>query len=279
MPEIHGFKAHRTDEVGPPYMLLGYIHGTTADNCNLKGDQSLHVLEQMADIIVELASHKFNKIGAPYINEVGEFKIGQDLETGGGPYHTAQDYYNAVSKHRFQFYANRYFLTNSDAKRDAGLLLPSLFNQMMDILTSCANDGGPFSLTNTDIGFHNILLDQNLKIVGLIDCDTVKAAPIHVVAQYPVFSDMIIPKPGLATTKPMAKKVLAEGTIIYAKFVDMIANAESRLGGETPIAIAMNSDGARLFQGLESYMGHQNWVNNQWVDSYWYMYYRALRGQ
>lgn len=260
-------------------MLIDYIHGTTADNCCLDDDQSLRVLEQLADIVVDLATHKFDRIGALCINETGEFEIGRDIETGGGPYHTAQEYYNAVSKHRFQFYANRYFLTNLDAKRDAGLHLPSLFNQMMDILTDCAGDHGPFSLTNTDIGFHNILLDGALRIVGMIDCDTVKAAPIHVVAQYPDFSDMIIPRPGLVTKKPMAQKVLAEGTIMFGKFLNMIADAERRTGEENPLAIAMDSDGARLFEGLQCYMGHQNWVNIEWIESYWYMYYRALRGQ
>ena len=67
-------------------MLLDYIHGTTADNCNLDQDQSSHVLEQLADIIVDLATHKFEKIGALYINESGDFEIGRDRETGGGPY-------------------------------------------------------------------------------------------------------------------------------------------------------------------------------------------------
>ena len=278
VPEVHGFSAHRTDEIGPPYVLLEYIHGTPADHCDLSNDQSTHVLEQLADVIVELAGHKFDKIGALCINGVGDFIIGKDLETGDGPYETAQEYYGAVSKHRFQHYANNYFWTNLDTKRDAAIHLPSLFNQMMDILTDCSADRGPFSLTNTDIGFHNILLDRNLKIIGLIDCDTVKAAPIHVLAQYPDFCDIVIAKPGLATTKPMAKKVLAEGTVLFNAFVDMVAKAERRVGGETPIANAMTSDGARLFEGLQSYMSLQSWVNVEWIESYWYMYYRALRG-
>ena len=174
---------------------------------------------------------------------------------------TTQEYYNAVSRHRFQFYADGYFYTNSNAKLDAGLHLPSLFNLMMDILTDCATDRGPFSLTNTDIGFHNILLNETLKIVGVIDCDTVKAAPIHVVAQYPAFSDMMIARPGMVTAKPLAKRVLAKGTVMFEKFRDMIAKAERRIDMEIPIATAMASDGTRTFEGLEEYMGHQNWVN------------------
>ena len=260
-------------------MLLDYIHGTTADKCDLNADQTLHVLEQMVDITVDLATHKFDRIGALYINEAGDFEIGQDPETGGGPYQNAQEYYNAVSKHRLQFFANNYFWTNSDAMREDGLHLPSLFNQMMDILTDCATDRGPFALTNTDIGFHNILLDETLKIIGMIDCDTVKAAPIHVVAQYPDFSEIVLSVPGLTTVKPMAKKVLAEGAIMFRKYVDMVAKAEKRTLEETPIATAMVSDGARLFEGLEQYMGHQEWVNVEWIQGYWYMYYRALRGK
>ena len=259
-------------------MLLDYVHGTTADKCGLNNEQSLQVLVQVAEIMVELATHRFDKIGALSLDEAGNVVIGQDLETGGGPYKKAQEYYSAVSKHRFQFYANRYFRNNLDAKRATGLHLPSLFNQMMEIMTDCATDCGPFPLTNTDIGFHNLLLDENLNIVGMIDCDGVKAAPIYVVAQYPHFSEITIPVPGLITEKPMARKVLAKGTIMFGKFLKMIEAAEKRHGDEVLLAIAMGSDGARLFEGLEAYMSLQDWVNAEWVEGYWYMYYRALRG-
>ena len=213
-------------------MLLDYVHGTAGNKCDLDNDQSLYVLSQMAEIIVELATHKFDKTGALIMDEAGNFVIGQDPETGGGPYSTAQDYYSAVSKHRFHFYTDNYILTNLDTKLDAGIHLPALFNQMMDIMTDCATDCGPFALTNTDIGFHNLLLDENLKIVAMIDCDGVKAAPIHVVAQYPCFSKINIPIPGLVTKKPMAQKTMAKGTIVFGKFLEMIEAAEKRRGTE-----------------------------------------------
>ena len=41
----------------------------------------------------------------------------------------------------------------------------------------------------------------------------------------------------------------------------------------------MNSNGARLFQGLQSYMCLQAWYNAEWTKGYWYMYYRDVIGK
>ena len=284
VPEVHAFNARINTEVGPPYMLLTYIHGTVADDIEdieLATDKegTRHLLNQMAKIMVELATCKFDRIGSILTNANGDFEIRPLLETDGGPYHTAQDYYQAISEHRFHFYADRCFANNQEATRRGGTHLPFLFNNFMPMFTNSRADKGPFSLTNTDFGPHNVLVDEKLNIVGLIDCDNIIAAPIHVVAQIPSAGFMSPGLPGWKLRRPIAQKVAAEGQLWLEQFIPMVAAAEKKVGAGTPIADAMTSDAAWLVKGLEAYQHHQSWRQVDWVNCYWYLYYRHIRGE
>ena len=269
VPEVHAYDASSENEIGASYMLLTYIHGNVADKCHLNSDQSRHVLNQMVEIMVKLAAHTFDCIGCLSVDEEGHFTISTDLETNGGPYKTAQEYYNATSVHRFHHYADRYFRNNGEADCEPGLHLPFLFNNLMPMLTDCMKDTGPFFLTNTDFGMHNVLVDANLNIVGIIDCDSLMAAPIHVTAQYETLLGRTIPLPGLATQESVTTQTFVKGKVDFDYLVERVAIAETKLHGNTPIADAMVSDGARLVEGLHRYRAMQDWVNAEWVKSYW----------
>lgn len=283
VPEVHAFNAHVNNEVGAPYMLLTYIHGTIADE--IEGIESAtdvegtrHVLDQLAKIMVELATCKFDRIGSIFANVNGNFEIGPLLETDEGPYSTAQEYYQAISDHRFRIYAGC-FANNEEARRAGGLHLPLLFNNLMPIFTNSRVDKGSFSLTNTDFGPHNVLVDEQLNVVGLIDCDNVFAAPIHVVAKIPSAGCMSSGLPGLKPRRLIAQQVIAEGQFWREQFVPMVAAAEKSFDAGTPIADAMTSDAAWLVEGLENYQHHQSTRLVDWVNCYWYLYYRHTLGK
>lgn len=259
-------------------MLLTYIHGSSPDLWELGDEKCSHVLRQMAEITVELASHRFDRIGCLVIDEHEQFQIGKDLETGMGPYTTTTEYYKTLTTHRFRLYANS-ISNNLDADCDNGLELPLIFNSMMPMLTDCASDSGPFSLTNTDFGLHNVLVDEDLNIVGVIDCDGIKTAPIHVVAQYPESSGLGFPIPGLLTYSAFINECHARAVAKSERYTAVVANAEMRAGPKTPLADAMNSDGARLFDGLQGYMMHSSSYNMLWIKAYWYLYYRFSKGR
>ena len=42
-----------------------------------------------------------------------------------------------------------------------------------------------FGLANRDLGLHNLIVDKEFNVVGLIDLDFVISAPLHVVANLP----------------------------------------------------------------------------------------------
>ena len=106
---------------------MAYIHGTAADDFDLTDEQTRHVQEQTAAMILELASHKFDRIGALKEDGAGSFVIGKDMEMNEGPFETAGEYYTALSMFRFRGYADRYFRDNLDSESVPGLHLPFMF--------------------------------------------------------------------------------------------------------------------------------------------------------
>lgn len=284
VPEVYGYNARVNEELGAPYMLLTYIHGTIADDMegidsgeNEEGTR--HVLKQLANMMVEMASCKFDRIGSIFANEDGDFEIGPLVETDGGPYKTAQEYYQAISMRRFHVYADRYFTSNKEARRDPGLFLPFIFNNLIRMFTNSAEDRGPFGLTNMDFGPHNVLVDEKLNIVGLIDCDGIVAAPIHVVAQVPIAGCLGVAIPGYKPTNPVRIETHETDALWLDRFVPMVADAEKKVGKETPIADAMISDAAKLVYGLNDYQGLRDWLNVTWLCGYSYLYYQRIGGE
>ena len=258
---------------------MTYLHGTVADEFHFDAHQKLHFWKQVAAMVLELASHKFDRIGGLVEDGFGAFSIGKDMETNQGPFRTAGEFYSAVSRHRFQGYADNNFEDNLEAEQVPGLPLPFMFNSFMQMFTDCGNDTGPFSLTNTDCGSHNILLDADYNIVGLIDCDNIIAAPIHQVAQVPRLGNVRMLPPGLQTRKPLLIETFKERKFEYTQYVELFKTTEADVGAGTRISDAMESDGASLVAGLEDYAGREWSSCNEWVRSYLHIYYRRLCGK
>jgi len=194
-------------------MLLTYIHGTIADDFGLSDEQNRYVQLQMIEMMLELASHKFDCIGSLMKDESGKFCIGKDMETNQGPFTTAGEYYAVLSTGYFHLFTDHHFEDNLDARRCTGLHISFMFSSFMQMFTDCAKDQGPFSLTNTDFGYNNIILDEECKIISLIDCDNIIAAPIHVVAQIPSVSGTKLPPPGLETRNSYARSTYEDGAV------------------------------------------------------------------
>lgn len=152
----------------------------------------------------------------------------------------------------------------------------------MPFFTNSDTDTGPFYLTNTDFGFHNILIDADFNVRGVIDCDGFVSAPLHVAAQIPCFSGLSLDTPGLETKKPLAIKYGKSTQLATERFLKILADTELSLKGEQlkpNLTDAILSDGAYMWRGLESYNSHQAWVNTQRLQSFWYMYFRRIKGQ
>ncbi|KAK4123847.1 hypothetical protein N657DRAFT_430243 [Parathielavia appendiculata] len=90
--------------------------------------------------------------------------------------------------------------TRDDLKQSQSFTLPSIMGHLTRIRGE--EKTGPFRLTNRDLEAHNILVDDDLDIVGVIDFGGVMAGPLEVVAQYPVLSFLDTEPPGATYTAP-----------------------------------------------------------------------------
>jgi hypothetical protein len=197
--------------VGAPYILVEYIHGSVASelrqakSCGLqmigKPEQDRKFREQMAQIQATVASFRFPKIGSLYHDpDTDEFYIGPELQTGRGPWISSTQYYDDLVDHLLKSAS-----TSDELKRSQSFMLPSILGHLMR--THQEEKSGPFRLTNRDFGAHNILVNDNFDIVGVIDFDGVMAAPLEAVAQYPILSFLDVDPPGVVYTAPAAGEV------------------------------------------------------------------------
>jgi hypothetical protein len=278
VPEVFGHDLSADNAVGAPYIFISYIHGTVAKDLQLaheceegvfgSPEQDSRFWRQMAEYHVQLASLTFDKIGS--IHQKGNhFFIGPEIETGDGPWDTAQDYYSALVRHKIE-------VAESDAapevRESDSFSFPRKFMDLMQ--ASNAQDAGPFGLANRDFGAHNVLVDNEFNIVGFIDFDGVMAAPSAIVAQLPVFMDISRPIPGHVETQELALARMEKTAHLLPKYVGFIREATGRQGGSASsrntsnLADEITSDAANIVQGLNAFGQLSGPVNDRWSKAY-----------
>lgn len=113
-------------------------------------------------------------------------------------------------------------------------------------------------------------MNDKFEIVGVIDFDGVMAAPIEVVAQYPVLTGLDRGPPGHVATVQAAIDRVKRVAPQLKEYKDMVVAAEAERGIDEGIADLMvsESDAASAFQGHLRYMGHQLFVSDKWIKAY-----------
>ena len=193
VPAVIAYDTSPDNAVGAPYIIMEYIHGDTAKELSTMGkyaasaygnaEQDRKFRRQVAEIQATVSSFTFPQIGSLYVDDQGEFKVGPDVMTGGGPWSTSAEYYDEVVHHIYD--------TFPLDERRAGMLastalfVPSALSYLARV--HAHESSGPFRLVNCYFGTHNILVSDDFDVVGVISFDGVMAAPAGVVAQYPLF--------------------------------------------------------------------------------------------
>ncbi|KAF2454686.1 hypothetical protein BDY21DRAFT_416653 [Lineolata rhizophorae] len=279
LPEVYSYSVDPTNDVGAPYILMEYVNGTVATelreikkcDTGLFGtpDQDREFRRQMANIHVTMSSFTFDQIGSLYQDEqTSEFVIGPDIETGKGPWTSSMEYYADLANHALQVCASS---APDEVLTSCSFTIPILFKHLMSLYGHNCSVGGSFSLANRDFGAHNLLVDEDFKIVGVIDLGGVMAAPIEAVAQYPVLTVLNREPPGHVETRPAAIDRIRRTEPRLKEYRDLVELAEARLGiskGNTAIASLMLSEATSVFQGLLRYGSYQKFVNDKWMDAY-----------
>ncbi|KAI0443366.1 kinase-like domain-containing protein [Xylaria telfairii] len=274
VPEVFYYDPNPSNHVGAPYMLLEYIHGSTAEDLQEIENSALGMFgtpeqdrklrQQMAKIQAQLLAFQFPKIGSLYYDkETESFYIGPDIITGNGPWMSSADYYRDLTDVLMKEAAARQYL---NPEHNTYFCAPILLNHLMSICSK--DDKGPYSLVNRDFGVHNILVDNDFNIVGVIDLGGVFAATPEAAAQYPVLSCLDIEPPGMIPINhdalqrvELKKPKLAE----YREWL-MKYEAEFRNSNST-ISSLVGSQGAVIYYGLDSCSEARGFQTKTWFSS------------
>ncbi|KAF7189214.1 Altered inheritance of mitochondria protein 9, mitochondrial [Pseudocercospora fuligena] len=272
VPEVFAHDLDPNNQIGAPYILMSYIHGTSAaelsdaKDYDLKGDEQFW--SRMAEIQMELASLKFNQIGCIY-QHGDAFSIGPEVVTGRGPWATAEQFWYDLATHFFEVTKAT---CDESIKSKESFHLPQKFSELMKLYGEPGQK--QFRLANRDSGIHNVLVNDDFEIVGLIDLDGVMAAPVEMVARLPRFSGFDRPMPYFEEIekRPMALKFAREDVAEVEKYIGRLQKAGEKLSrsndGLSEVASAFASKGASVVDGLHAYHQHQDFVNDNWWAAY-----------
>jgi hypothetical protein len=226
-------------------------------------EQDRKFREQMAQIQATLASFRFPQIGSLYyIQETDDFYIGPELQTGKGPWRSSAEYYDDLAN-----YLLKSASSHEELKQSQAYMLPAILRHLMRIHGE--EPTGPFRLTNRDFGAHNILVNEDFEIVGVIDFDGVMAAPLEVVAQYPVLSFLETEPPGVVPTLPAAIERVRRTAPRLQEYKELLARFESGEDGKggSTVSDRLGSTSASVYRGMLAYAQHQDFVNEEWMKA------------
>lgn len=251
---------------------MDYIHGSVASELRDLQDsapglfgtpeQDRKFREQLARIQATVASFRFPKIGGLYYDEVADnFFIGPELQTGKGPWDSSTDYYDDLAHHLLKS-------ASADIQDSAAYTLPAFLNFL---LRTCSEEpNGPFRLANRDFGAHNVLVNENFDIDGIIDFDGVMAAPLEALAQYPLHCFMQVEPPGVVDTRPAVVQRVAQTLPRLQAYKEMFTKAEEvDRGDDAGLKVSERLGGlsASAYQGMVAYQQQQSFVNEKWMKS------------
>jgi Phosphotransferase enzyme family len=250
VPFVYGYDADFKIEVGMPYILMeampgcrrfcGYLSGGIPETHIEK------VYRQIADILVQLHSHPFNKVGMLVPDpETGSYRVGKIVDpyyriSPYGPFETSLDFYQTRAK-----------LLNNSRDGFATEPIPEEYiphqdePELIPFLVDPHYNSGPFYLTHPDFAINNFLFDDDFNISGLVDWSGCQTMPLESFANPP---DGIIPFPDEVR---FVKELVQEGHLSPERratwierrraFVEYLRSLEIERTQHSPIADMMES--------------------------------------
>jgi len=150
--------------------------------------------------------------------------------------------------------------------------LPLLFKEL--VRRYCPNDTSPFSFTNQDFGFHNVLVDDSYSIIGVIDFDGIMAAPKEVVGQFPALCALDPPASGVPPRNEFVEVREEQEKPSIGSYSTSLRTLA--IGSERQIFADMMSIPKSLVRGLNAFISHQDFIGDQWMDSFLYLLQKRI---
>ncbi|KND89022.1 Altered inheritance of mitochondria protein 9, mitochondrial [Tolypocladium ophioglossoides CBS 100239] len=186
VPEVFGYNiCVDANPVGLPYMLMHCIEGNMLYDlggpCILNSEQSERVRKSIASIQCQLFGASLNQIGCLVLDSSGEVGIGHLPAAFGfqGPFNLPADYFSSWVGQNPKFKNLQHL--NDLSLRHATESFPGRLGSVIHKLNAnglC----GRYPVLHPDFFMHNILLNDEFEVVGVIDWEYAYSVPIGVFA-------------------------------------------------------------------------------------------------
>ncbi|KAI1410391.1 hypothetical protein F5Y13DRAFT_202162 [Hypoxylon sp. FL1857] len=193
-PKVHDFALDRPDNpVGVGYILMEKLHGKSLRWASATQEQRIKVMNQLADIFIELRKYRFDLFGSldhPGDSHVGAFARESltDFEKSGmrtmGPFSSVQEYHESSLRLLLDLILREELYSQQAV--DAYLIHRFLLDLVPSILQSSVQHDRKYYLKHADDKGDHILVDDEFKITGIIDWEWAHTAPAHLAFNSPI---------------------------------------------------------------------------------------------
>lgn len=182
-PRVYGYALGEApgNEVGVPYVLMEKMKGTPLDWGSAGTEEREKVMEQLADVYLELERHPISQTGSlfpcsegaePVVGVFAQVPCFATPEEGLGPFETLEGAYTAIIHQQQRTIANREV---SSLPVDNYLAFCWRLEILPELLAGSASREGPFYLKHYDDKGDHILVDEEYNITGIIDWEFASA--------------------------------------------------------------------------------------------------------
>lgn len=215
VPEIYYYDLDPDNYIGAPFVLMERMPGRHLYKLwgNLSLENKKSALSQIASVIAQLSSPKFDHIGSLDEHGVGPL-ISPCLDHPKGPFQSVNDY----------------LLSFISAESTESPELKDLLSKTQEEIKGFLALNGhkaylqpPFCLIHNDFDEQNMLFLESpdgsgLRLSGLIDFEYAYTGPLHFLYEYPIFIQDV----------HWSKELYAENSVLRAHFVQAVHEALPR---------------------------------------------------
>ncbi|SPQ26006.1 06ecb864-72aa-450f-b88f-6fcf323cebfd [Thermothielavioides terrestris] len=253
VPRVFAHDASGEVGVGVVFMLIEFVPGDTAMDSfggwdARKGETPARFKDKfhaaLADIQVEMASIRFDKIGAIVYHD-GEFAVGP-IPNLGGPFDTAAEFFEAWAGAAKFPYKEATIRPRTPVHLVDEILsaIWSFPSGVRELSRRYPFRSGPFPLIHTDLYSSNIIIDADYNILSVIDWENSLVGPWELVE----FNKELSVVPAVMDGPVFSKS--AQGIAMQssrAEYIKLVQQAEERGQHDTTLSTILSDERVQAF--------------------------------
>ncbi|KAI9731861.1 MAG: hypothetical protein M1818_007726 [Claussenomyces sp. TS43310] len=175
----YGLASDADNLVGVSYLLMQALPGKPYQAYNANPRQKREVLAQVADILIEISKHPFEKAGSLLLRDgkivISDVASDRFISLGQyGPFDTALDYFTSIAEQHLDLIADgqKYFEYPTEA-----FTFYRMLRDQAAVNLAGREKSNTFYLKHVDDKGDHLLIDENYNITGIIDWQFARVVP------------------------------------------------------------------------------------------------------